>query len=101
MKKERIVRAFLNWIAEFWGGHVCFQFETWVKNSRDYSRPVTGFDHIIGGQTQIEFTRTWQERRCLDCGYVQQERLQCGGADPQKSQKEVHDASKDGQCTEE
>ncbi|MDE2104711.1 MAG: hypothetical protein KGL39_46170 [Patescibacteria group bacterium] len=68
----------IRWLKKKLGYHVCEQFSQWERNAVDCTRPVDWTDGncYLNGQTTIEFTRKWQQRHCLECGKIQQKRLE-------------------------
>jgi hypothetical protein len=58
--------------------HVCKNFSPWEKHKSICSRAAFG-DEILAGHRVIRYSKVWQERRCLDCGWVYQQLLEHGG----------------------
>jgi hypothetical protein len=72
------MRRFLNYIAEFFGGHVCWEFTRWQRKKQNYSRPARPEEALMCNLQTVEFTQCWQERECTLCGKVFQAKLPHG-----------------------
>ena len=69
----RRLKRFWGWLM---GIHVCEEFTRWTEKKGRYSRPVTYGDLLVDvSQTELVFTRRWQERQCTICGKIQQRDL--------------------------
>ena len=67
----------LDWIRKAFGCHVCEKWTKWEAKSADYSRAGEKPTEILAasGDGRYHYTRNWQERRCVECGRIQQQRL--------------------------
>ena len=72
------MRRFLDWLASFYGGHVCNEFTRYEIREENFTRQTSvEKDGTLALKTdEIEFTRRWQERQCTICGVMQQRRLE-------------------------
>lgn len=69
------MRHILNWIAEWFGSHVCHEFTQWQTHEQDVKKTVRYANYgNLEDKTYI-MTRKWQERRCTLCGRTYQEEL--------------------------
>jgi hypothetical protein len=65
----------INYLRKQFGYHVCENFTEWENRKATYSRPVDLLESLTISEQYVEFTRRWQERKCKDCGKIQQRAL--------------------------
>jgi len=67
----------INWIKKKLGLHACEKWTKWEIKRAIASRSAIG-EEILAGHRIIKAVRCWQERSCIECGYVQQSDLEYG-----------------------
>ena len=70
----------MNRLKKFWswlsGNHVCTDFTKWEDCTREVSRPVRITECFADPTlTTIQYTSRCQERKCVNCGKIQQREL--------------------------
>lgn len=67
-----------NFIQRLLGWRCCGQWSKWSRYRARYSRqPIIGVDSAaFTSGDLVFFTEEWQERHCLECGRIQQRKLQ-------------------------
>jgi len=70
--------------------HVCKEFTSWEKHMIICTRSAVG-EEIVAGHKTVRFVRTWQERKCKDCGWVYQQLLEYGAPIKEQAPEEKKD----------
>jgi len=67
-----------DWFLKLLGFKCCGEWSEWEKIKGTYTRPCLPDDGMsyVNGTERIAYTKTWQERKCLNCGRIQQSNLE-------------------------
>jgi hypothetical protein len=67
-----------DWLYRWLGYHVCEKFTAWESRYSLCERAPTIVESM-NGIRKVRFTKRWQERKCLECGFIQLSSLRHGG----------------------
>jgi hypothetical protein len=67
----------IKFIKRLLGWECCGPWSQWERKEEEYIKYRRSLDQIIvaGGENSYRVTEAWQERRCMKCGKIQQQRL--------------------------
>ena len=64
------------WMEKVLDRHVCKEFTQWEDKRANFTRPVSVFDTVVDYNLKTyKYTEHWQERKCIICGKVEQQKL--------------------------
>ena len=64
------------WFWQLFGYHVCEKFSNWVRHEQEMMRLPDWLHEVpVSSDGYVYYTLIYQERCCLECGKIEQEKL--------------------------